>query len=247
MFVLRKFTPILKRHHAYALFAGFLAAAATMGYYELSLNGGEASIVSPLLGLRMYFLTITGLYVVIPTALGLLFLKEKKTAKKFAGITCSCISIMLLALGGSVTGWNIFHLSNLIYFCISFIGWGIGYFLRGLASKSGDFSALVVLATLGQVIGTNFLVLFRYGSVEMAPTIPHFAMIASGFFGILGELGFFLLSKEGEEASVVVPLTGGYVLVAAILGLIFLHESVTVFKIIGIVISVTSLVLLGIK
>jgi drug/metabolite transporter (DMT)-like permease len=100
-----------------------------MGYYELSVNGAEASLLSPLLGL----------YVIIPTLIGLIFLKERKTPLKLLGVLLGGISVLLLGFGAAFGAdkWSLLTPSGGIYFSIAFLSYGISYFLRGIASKTG--------------------------------------------------------------------------------------------------------------
>ncbi len=182
----------------------------------------------------------------IPTLLGLMILQEKTTTKKVLGISLSVFSIVLLAFSGSSGKWPGISSSNLPYFMGTFFGWGFAYFLHGLASKSGDFGMLIIFAVAGQTIGTYCLILLRFGELDFTDfALGHFLTFVSGLVGILGELGFFLLSKEGEEASLVVPLTGTYVLIPTVLGLLFLNESLSFLKLSGIMVSVVALAVLG--
>jgi drug/metabolite transporter (DMT)-like permease len=93
-----------------------------MGYYELSADGADVSVVSPLIGL----------YTLVPIVLGLIFLKEKKTLTKFAGIFLSCLSVVLLGLT-SLSIKGILKPMDLMFFSIAFFSWGANYFLKGLA------------------------------------------------------------------------------------------------------------------
>jgi len=64
--------------------------------------------------------------------------------------------------------------------------------------------------------------------------------------GLLGGLGFFFFYQALAQgpASTVIPLSSLYFLVAAVLAVVFLHEPVTVKKVLGILFAVASIVLL---
>lgn len=95
------------------------------------------------------------------------------------------------------------------------------------------------------MFGNYCLILFWFGVKSVALTLGHLLTVFAGMSSIVGDLGFFLLSREGKEASKVVPLTGTYILIPSILGFVFLKDAVTVIKIVGIVISIVALVILG--
>lgn len=95
------------------------------------------------------------------------------------------------------------------------------------------------------MFGNYLLIVFWFGVYSLHITLGHLLTILAGTSSIVGDLGYFLMSKEGKEASKVAPLTGTYVLIPAILGFAFLKDTITVVKIIGIIIAILSLVLLG--
>ena len=69
-----------------ALIAGFLGTAASIFFY-LALKGGPTSVVVPL----------SGMYIVVPAILGLVFLHEAVTVQHVAGIACACVAVFLLS------------------------------------------------------------------------------------------------------------------------------------------------------
>lgn len=71
-----------------------------------------------------------------------------------------------------------------------------------------------------------------------------FLSILSGIMGALGLISFFILLSK-REASAAVPLTALYPVLTAILAFIFLKESLTLTKIIGIVLAMISIYLLN--
>eukprot|EP01114_Cavostelium_apophysatum_P000589 TRINITY_DN10538_c0_g1_i2.p1 TRINITY_DN10538_c0_g1~~TRINITY_DN10538_c0_g1_i2.p1 ORF type:complete len:455 (-),score=83.98 TRINITY_DN10538_c0_g1_i2:47-1411(-) len=215
--------------------SGVIGSVAPLGYYELSARGGEASTVAPLISL----------YVIVPAVLGLVFLKERKSVIKFLGIGCAIAAVVLFALGGGAN-WSLATFPNLMFFFLGFFGWGIAYFVRSLAAAKGvDFSHMILMATAGLMFGNYLLVTFWFGVGSFKMDLGHGLTMVAGCCGVMGDTFFFLLSKEGKEASKVVPLTGCYILLPAILGFAFLRDTVTVMKMIAIVLSLLALVLLG--
>jgi len=189
---------------------------------------------------------LISLYVIVPTILGLFVLKERKNPQKFIGIICAIVAVCLFALGGSTQHWSLLNVKSMGYFSLGFFGWGISYFIRSIAaSKDAEFSHMLLMATAGLMFGNYSLIVFVYGMSPFTLTKSHALTMLSGCSQVLGDLGFFLLSKEGKEASRVVPLTGTYILLPTLLGFIFLHDIVTVTKVIAILLSLFALVLLG--
>jgi len=216
--------------------SGVIGSISPLGYYMLSVNGGQASAVAPLISL----------YVIVPAILGLVFLKERKSPIKLIGIAIAITAVVLFAMGGGGTNWALLTGENVMWFLFGFLGWGISYFIRGLAAtKVVDFGHMLLMATAGLMFGNYCLIMFWFGVDSLTPTLSHLLTILAGMSAVIGDLGFFLLSKEGKEASKVVPLTGTYILLPSILGFVFLHDSVTVLKIVAICLSLVALVLLG--
>ena len=76
------------------------------------------------------------------------------------------------------------------------------------------------------------------------PKAAFIAMVLSGLVGgFLGML-FYYVAVRYEEVSRVVPVTATYPVVAFALGVIFLRESITWPKVLGLVMIVTGLALL---
>lgn len=74
--------------------------------------------------------------------------------------------------------------------------------------------------------------------------VPHGIALLSGVVGALGSWAFYK-AMERVELSALVPLTAQYVLVSAVLGIIFLHEKLTPTKIAGIALSIVAVILLS--
>jgi len=226
----------LKDAFKLSFLSGFIGSVAPLGYYKLSMAGGQASTVAPLISL----------YVIVPTILGLVVLKERKSILKFLGIGLAIAAVVLFALGGGGSHWSLLSAQNFGFFSLGFFGWGISYFIRGIAaSKVVDFGHLLLMATAGLMFGNYILIVFVFGLKTFSFSIGHILTTCSGLFQVLGDLGFFLLSKEGQEASKVVPLTGTYILLPCILGFVFLKDTVTVMKIIAIFLSLLAQGFLG--
>ena len=76
----------LTRYHALAMVVGSMFVLGNIAYYKLS-QTSEVSTLAPL----------TGLYVMVPVVLGLIFLGEPLTLRKGAGALLACVAIYLLS------------------------------------------------------------------------------------------------------------------------------------------------------
>jgi len=68
--------------------------------------------------------------------------------------------------------------------------------------------------------------------------------ILAGLFGAIGLVGFYILLAK-NEASTIIPMTALYPALAVVLGIIVLHEGVTLTKVIGIILSLVAIYLLN--
>ncbi len=69
------------------IIAGVLAGVATVAYY-LALRRGPASVVVPL----------SGMYILLPAVLGVVFLKEPLTVTHVLGLGCAGLAVLFLSL-----------------------------------------------------------------------------------------------------------------------------------------------------
>lgn len=80
-------------NHGLAVLIGALFVLSNLAYYKLSEMGGQASILAPL----------TSLYVVVTVVLGMVFLREPPTLRKWVGIGLAVVAIYLLSGSGATT------------------------------------------------------------------------------------------------------------------------------------------------
>lgn len=98
---------------------------------------------------------------------------------------------------------------------------------------------------LFQLIGVPlFIFLFPF-----APHVQHVNYLAIGLIGMSETFALLLLfyALQVGEAAVVLPTTDFYALISAILGIVFLHESLYLFKIIGMIAIFVGVILIGFK
>ncbi|MCX6844252.1 MAG: DMT family transporter [candidate division WOR-3 bacterium] len=109
--------------------------------------------------------------------------------------------------------------------------WGAWGFLAKIISSSVSPQSLAFWSTLATVVP---VAVFALTDSTGKWTRPHPMALGAGLAYGLALVFFFVALRRGP-ASVVVPLSGMYILIPAVLGFIFLKEYVTVSHIIGLV------------
>lgn len=124
---------------------------------------------------------------------------------------------------------------------IALFGWGLWGFgvklsTRYLPTSANVFftSAFSLVMLAGLLAATRGFVWNRYVWL----TVP------VAVLGTVALVAFYRALEKGP-GSVVIPLSGLYIVIPAILGFLFLHEKITVSKVIGILLAVASIILLS--
>lgn len=115
----------------------------------------------------------------------------------------------------------------------------------GLAGRIDPFLGVVIRTIPIAVISLAGLVFMgRAGSLSTVDAKSALFVITGGIIaGLLGQFAFYSALKSGE-ASVVVPVTATYPLVAFVVSMVFLGESFTWQKAAGILLVVAGVILL---
>jgi uncharacterized membrane protein len=114
---------------------------------------------------------------------------------------------------------------------LALVLWGAWGFLAKTISDRVSPQGLAFWSTIATVVPVAG---FALTDATGTWTRPHPLALGSGLAYGLALVFFFAALRRGP-ASVVVPLSGMYILVPAILGLVFLRERVTVPHILGLV------------
>lgn len=137
---------------------------------------------------------------------------------------------------------------DLITFLVAlaiFVSWGVGSFLAKLAADK-----IGVKSVFWDLIG-YFIAIFIYSlfflklkNILEGEKVGVVLAILAGAIGALGAVGFYFLLTRAE-ASRVVPLTSLYPGITALLAILFLHESITSVKLLGIAFSLIAIYFLS--
>jgi len=131
---------------------------------------------------------------------------------------------------------------------IVFLSWGVGGFIAKMATnKIGAQSLFWDMIVYAPIIILSSLIMFKFENILQVARenkIGAGLAILAGVVGSFGFIGYYLLLSR-EEASTIVPLTALYPALTAALAIIFLHESLTFTKLLGIILSLIAIYFLS--
>src|SRR3989338_11095111 len=133
---------------------------------------------------------------------------------------------------------------TILFVILAFFGWGMGAFLSKLAADRigtqsifwdllGYFPAIIIYSLLI----LKFKNIFHQASSDKTGIL---LAVLSGALGSIAVVSFYYLMTR-SEASVVTPLTALYPALTVILGMLILHESITLTKVLGILFSLLAI------
>lgn len=124
---------------------------------------------------------------------------------------------------------------------MSILFWGLWGFLSKVVTDKLEWGTILVLLSIG-----TFIVALATTPASFAIKINKsmFIGLLAGIFCALGYF-FFYRALLKADASAVIPISSMYIVVAAILAMIFLDEPVTVRRVGGILSAVIAIILLS--
>ena len=128
------------------------------------------------------------------------------------------------------------------------ISWGVGSFVAKLATNrignQGVFWDVIAYALVIIIYG---LIVFKFENLsQIARTNKLGILLAflAGLMSSLGMIGYYVLLTRAE-ASTIVPFTALYPVITITLAIIFLRESLTTTKLLGIILSLIAVYFLS--
>ena len=124
---------------------------------------------------------------------------------------------------------------------LSILFWGLWGFFSKLVGNKLDWGSIFIL------FGICSFLIAACSSPQSLSIIVHKISWIALLAGISGALGFlfFYQALEKGSASLVIPISSLYILIAAILAIIFLREPLTLRKAFGILFAVIAIMLLS--
>src|SRR5881398_1471961 len=138
--------------------------------------------------------------------------------------------------------------SYLLWAVIGMIGYSLTATLVKLATQSGRFSSyFVLMISSAMVVATSTTILrgdMKTFSRENLASADGMLVLGAGVALVIAVVFYFLALSEGPT-SVVVPIYGMFIVGGAALGLVFLHEPLTLRKALGILLAAVSIYLIA--
>ena len=140
--------------------------------------------------------------------------------------------------------------SYLLWAVIGMIGYSVTATLVKLATQSGRFSSyFVLMISSAMVVATSTAITILRGDMKTfsrdnLASGDGMLVLGAGVALVIAVVFYFLALSEGPT-SVVVPIYGMFIVVGAVLGLVFLHEPLTFRKALGILLAAVSIYLIA--
>lgn len=133
----------------------------------------------------------------------------------------------------------------LVYAALCTFMWGIWGLFGKLAARGVTSKNLILLGTIGAIIIYPIYFLFLYRDLRFDWKTPacYYALLA-GIVGSLGAIFFYFALSKGEASKVVV-VTAIYPALTVLLSFILLKETMSPFKIAGIILALAAIFLLS--
>lgn len=137
----------------------------------------------------------------------------------------------------------------LVWALVGMVGYSFVALLVKLATASGRFSGFFVLMFSASVVVISSATIvslrgeMKSFSWNNLATVDGAFLLGTGIALAIAVVSYFFALSEGP-ASTVVPVFGMFIVGGAVLGLVFLHEPLTLRKAIGILLAVASIYLI---
>ncbi|HEX3619793.1 MAG TPA: EamA family transporter [Candidatus Udaeobacter sp.] len=140
--------------------------------------------------------------------------------------------------------------SYLLWAAIGMIGYSLTAMLVKLATQSGRFSSyFVLMISSAMVVATSTTITILRGDMKAfsrdnLASGDGILVLGAGVALVIAVVFYFLALSEGPT-SIVVPIYGMFIVGGAVLGLVFLHEPLTLRKALGILLAAVSIYLIA--
>src|SRR5437867_1541680 len=139
--------------------------------------------------------------------------------------------------------------SYLLWAVIGMIGYSVTATMVKLATQSGRFSSyFVLMISSAMVVATSTTITVLRGDIktfsrENLVSADGMFVLGAGVALVIAVVFYFLALSEGPTS--VVPIYGMFIVGGAALGLVFLHEPLTLRKALGILLAAVSIYLIA--
>jgi drug/metabolite transporter (DMT)-like permease len=225
-----KFRGALPRGLLLAVAGGVVTCLGNVAYYEsLALGGKVATVVA-----------LTALYPLVTILLAMLILRERLNRVQSAGIALSMVAIWLFNVQEGSGLWS----SAMLHAVLPIALWGLSGFLQKVATNylPAETAGVVYLASF---IPMGIFYALREPWPDAIPGAVWSSVLALGFFLAFGNFAMLAAFACGGKAAVIAPLGGLYPVISVPVAMIFLHETIGLREIAGIVIALLAVAALS--
>ena len=140
--------------------------------------------------------------------------------------------------------------SYLLWAFVGMVGYSFVALLVKLATASGRFSGcFVLMISASMVVISSATIASLRGEMKAfswnnLATVDGTFLLGTGVALVIAVVSYFFALSEGPASSVV-PIFGMFIVGGAVLGLLFLHEPLTIRKAIGILLAIASIYLIA--
>ena len=221
--------------HICGFLSGMCSSLGNIAYMQLTASNEQASILAPM----------SSTYLLVPVLFGLTFRKERLTVQKAFGILIAVTAVVLLALSPQVN-FDIGSAANIGWFTMVVLAWGLASILFMYAGEIKPFIVPLIYVDIGFTFLSLSGVALLYRdqttvSIDSAELVIFFAGLLLG----CGSNTYLACVNLYRDMSTISPLSALYTIIPTAMGILLLHESVTSYKIIGVVLSCIAGVLLS--
>ncbi|MCS7386668.1 MAG: EamA family transporter [archaeon GB-1867-005] len=128
---------------------------------------------------------------------------------------------------------------------IATLFWGLWSIMIKMALQYLDWHQVYLFSSIpGVIIAITMYFTFKSSKIDINSPALYYSIIA-GVLGAIGTIAFNMALKSGK-ASIIVPLTSLYPVIAIITARILLRERITLIQGIGVLFAIISMLLLSI-
>ena len=184
-------------------------------------------------------------YLLVPVAFGLLFRSERITFQKGLGIILAIGSLVLLGLSPQVD-FNITSPRSIAWFIVVVLSWGASSILYIYAGEGKPFIIPMVIVDVGIMFFSlsSVAIFFREGATVSINWAELVILLAGVLLGS-GTNAYIACVNLYQDMTTISPLSALYTVIPTAMGILLLHESVTIYKIVGAILSFIAGVLLS--
>ncbi len=134
-------------------------------------------------------------------------------------------------------------MESFILALLAIVGWGFWGFFSKIAVNRAGWPTVVILESICYALFASIFVFQKFSIVKLEPISGLFIALSALASACGGIIFYRLLSTH--PTAIIVGLTSLYPVVTFILGVLFLHEAITIKQFLGIIFAVVAVALLS--